>query len=93
MNEETGAKLRPPVSIEAIACEVSRSQVRLNGCVNWYVREYNNGWSAGRRGGESKAWGSAETSAAWDDGYLDAAAGRPKWHLAHCTNHDNCGEA
>ena len=27
---------------------------------------------------------------AWEDGYLDYAAGREKWHLLHCEDHDNC---
>lgn len=27
---------------------------------------------------------------AWEDGYLDYAAGREKWHLLHCEDHENC---
>lgn len=28
---------------------------------------------------------------AWEDGYLDAAAGRDRYHLRDCTDHDACG--
>jgi hypothetical protein len=34
----------------------------------------------------------AGTSHAWDDGYLDRAAERTKWHLTWCLDHDTCGE-
>lgn len=27
---------------------------------------------------------------AWEDGYLDYAAGREKWHLLRCLDHSNC---
>lgn len=56
-----------------------------------YVREYNAGWAAGARGASEK-WASGTSSHAWDDGYLDAAAGRAKWHLTWCDDHDQCGE-
>lgn len=65
--------------------------------LEWYVREYNTGFMAGRRsargGPTPRAWDSGHSSAAYDDGYLDAVADRPKWHLAHCVDHDACGEA
>lgn len=38
----------------------------------------------------SAAFESGRTSTAWDDGYHDYAADRPKWHLAHCQNHEAC---
>lgn len=60
--------------------------------LDWYIREYNAGWAAGRRGGDSSKWDSGYSSHAWDDGFLDAVAGRPKWHLTHCADHDECGE-
>lgn len=58
----------------------------------WYKAQYEAGWKAARRGTDSAAWNSGMTNHAWDDGYLDGAAGRPKWHLAFCKDHDNCGE-
>lgn len=27
---------------------------------------------------------------AWEDGYLDYATGREKWHLMHCKDHEAC---
>lgn len=27
---------------------------------------------------------------AWVDGYMDAAAGREKWHIPNCPNHNKC---
>jgi hypothetical protein len=27
---------------------------------------------------------------AWEDGWLDEAAGREMWHLRDCEDHDNC---
>lgn len=61
-----------------------------------YDKEYRAGWRAsvrvGRTGQTSKAFDSGETSDAWDDGYHDHAAGRAKWHLRDCPDHDTCGE-
>lgn len=58
--------------------------------VHWYRRQYNAGWAAGKRG---SGMDRSDTTHAWDDGYLDAAAGRPKWHFSWCLDHDECGEA
>jgi len=54
--------------------------------------EYNKGWSASRRGGVCRAWESGTSSDAFDCGYLDYAAGRDKWHLRDCPDHDHCGQ-
>ena len=51
-----------------------------------YNREYNNGWRAGAR---FSGLDGIHTDA-WEDGYLDYATDRPKWHLRECTDHDNC---
>lgn len=56
----------------------------------WYMREYNAGFAAGKRA-HSRIWEYGGGTHAWDDGYLDARADRPKWHLAHCVDHDTCG--
>lgn len=60
-----------------------------------YVKDYRRGWrdSArhGRTGAET-AFQRGEGSGAYDDGYLDQAAGRKKWHLAHCDVHENSSE-
>lgn len=82
-------RLRPPrafAEIKSIACV----QAEALGW-EWYITQYNLGWSAGRRA-HSDLWGSGLTNYAWDDGYLDQVASRAKWHLAHCENHDSCGE-
>lgn len=63
-----------------------------------YRKDYKRGWRFDRRGGapssydggnlgyaDEKGWSSI---AAWMDGFLDSAAGREKWHLALCENHD-----
>lgn len=58
-----------------------------------YVTAYNRGWKAGQR----ETFGALERAdfrnehEAWYDGYLDAAAGREKWHLASCSSHEACG--
>jgi hypothetical protein len=64
-----------------------------------YAADYNRGWRAGQGAGSGyldRADDRGEPDA-WYDGYLDAAAGRTKWHLRYCTNHHNgsggCGEA
>lgn len=62
-----------------------------------YVRDYNRGWKADQRGTSLESGDRAGASKAWEDGFLDHAAGRPKWHLARCKAHHNseggCGEA
>jgi hypothetical protein len=64
-----------------------------------YKAAYNRGWKAGNSGADfclDNADGRGEPHA-WYDGYHDAAACRPKWHLAHCGAHHNsdggCGAA
>jgi hypothetical protein len=59
--------------------------------VDEYKREYNKGWAGGRRAQDTppRAWENGTSSDAYDDGYLDAAAGRSKWHLTNCPDHEN----
>lgn len=59
---------------------------------DWYIGEYNRGWAAAARPGLCRDWDSGFSTHAFDDGYLDRAAQRMKWHLTYCTDHDNCGE-
>lgn len=82
-------RLRPPRSIEDVVSRLGR-EAALKQCesLRWYIAEYNRGWAAGARGPIDRS----EQSHAWDDGYLDRAAGRAKWHLTYCSNHDECGE-
>jgi hypothetical protein len=67
-----------------------------------YKRCYSAGWASSmrRQGGmddaegrflsrNGYAWSSPEHWA-WEDGWLDMAAGRPKWHLLTCLDHDKC---
>lgn len=94
-------RLRPPHTIYDIESPLGYRAALLHDedpieAARWYVTQYNLGWQAstrvGRTGQDSEAWDSGSTSPAWDDGYLDHAAGRPKWHLTHCVDHDECGE-
>lgn len=84
--------LKPPKTDEdVLACmngtERAR-EVHAHG-VEWYAREYRSGWAAAQRGGVPRKWDEGTASYAWEDGYLDAAAGREKWHLAYCDG--ECG--
>ena len=59
-----------------------------------YKADYNRGWAASGRasdGALSRADARGEPHA-WYDGYADLAAGRAKWHLLRCPDHDACGE-
>jgi len=92
----TRTALRPPRSIYEIrsalgfahAKRVADATNSLTYALSHYRKEYSNGWKAGLRGG-SRAWENGTATDAYEDGYLDAAAGREKWHLTHCTNHDD----
>jgi len=95
-------RLRPPHRWAAVVSPLARRFAGLTGFVisnpdnaearDWYVAEYNAGWQASRRGTEHGPFQDGTSSDAYDDGYLDAAAGRMKWHLTYCTDHDTCGE-
>lgn len=78
-------RLRPPRFHKSIVSPLGKASVAD---VQEYIAEYNRGWAAGARGPIDRS----EQSHAWDDGYLDRAAGRAKWHLTYCSNHDECGE-
>lgn len=66
-----------------------------------YNRMYLKGWAASRRTDDMEAaearfvsrnrvkWSGPEHEA-WEDGWLDVAAGREMWHLRDCEDHDNC---
>lgn len=65
-----------------------------------YVRDYRRGWRDSQRiarGAGETAFQAGTGSHAYEDGYLDHAAAREKWHLAYCTAHSNdsggCGQA
>lgn len=85
---DLAVRLRPPHKLEHIRSTLGRNAV---GSVEKYVSDYNAGWAASKRE-FSSLWDSGDTAHSWDDGYLDYAAGRPKWHLTYCLNHDECGE-
>lgn len=72
-----------PVDANATPAELAR-----------YKTDYERGWRYSTRSLaptldhlDSKRARDAEY-----DGYLDAGAGRAKWHLLHCPDHDACGE-
>jgi hypothetical protein len=59
-----------------------------------YRKAYERGWQTNERGADG-ALDRADfrkEPEAWFDGYYDAGAGRDKWHLLHCPDHDACGE-
>lgn len=103
VRQEDGTKtlavrLRPPRNIDDIRSSLGAGAARSHSDspAEWYVTQYNLGWQAstrvGRTGQDSDAWSSGCSNYAWDDGYLDQAAGRPKWHITYCRDHDTCGE-
>ena len=57
-----------------------------------YRAAYNRGWraSATTTGGALDRADARREPDAWYDGYLDHAAGREKWHLLHCPDHNRC---
>jgi hypothetical protein len=95
-------RLHPPHRWAEVVSPVARSFAARTGFVvsnpdndealGWYVSEYQAGYAAGGRAGVPQKWDDGSSSAAWDDGYLDRSAGRPKWHLTYCQDHDECGE-
>lgn len=58
---------------------------RLRG--EWYITEYEAGWLYAK----TSTTMPDGTSSAFDDGYLDQATGRMKWHKAHCADHNTSG--
>lgn len=55
-----------------------------------YKRDYNRGWLASRSpNGALERADDRNEPGSWYDGYYDYAAGREKWHLLYCENHDN----
>ena len=66
-----------------------------------YREAYNRGWGYSARTTTGLDYADRRgytRDDAWMDGYLDQAAGRAKWHLRDCANHDTaanggCGEA
>lgn len=75
---------RPPHLLKNVESFLGRNSVKT---IDEYRAEYERGWRNARRSSYMPSG-----SQAHDDGFLDGATGRPKWHLAHCTNHDECGE-
>lgn len=96
-----GVRLEPPRRWSHIVSPVARSYAGRHGFVvtnpdndealAWYVNQYNAGYRDARRGNTAK-FATERTDAAYDDGFLDGRAGRGKWHMTYCTNHDACGE-
>jgi hypothetical protein len=87
-------RLRPPRTwVDVQSNLIRREATRLHLCASeakqWYIDEYNKGWQASKRVGKIERH---DTTHAVDDGYLDYAAGRAKWHLTYCPDHDVCGE-
>ena len=94
---DLAVRLRPPRTLADVDRHLIRIDFRERNIpeaerLEWYKDQYNAGYKAARRSGDSTAFDRGYTSHAWDDGYLDGAAGRAKWHLTYCTDHDTCGE-
>lgn len=77
-------RLRPPRTLEDVRSQLGRDSVRT---VEEYISEYNKGWRCAGQAGDFPSG-----TYAFDDGYMDRAAGRAKWHLTYCADHDECGE-
>lgn len=59
------------------------------------LRDYRNGWRASANVGSLDRADARGVSWAWEDGYIDRACGREKYHLLLCnsmTGHDACEE-
>lgn len=72
-----------------VAAEVSDLDVGHQVLV-WYKSEYLDGWYAARAGHADRTL--AGRSIPFLDGWLDNRAGRQKWHLTHCLDHERCGQ-
>lgn len=81
---ELAVRLGPPRFLKSIRSNLGQSDVDS---AEEYVEQYNKGWRAA-----SRADSYPDMGWAMEDGYLDRAAGRAKWHLTFCSDHDNCGE-
>jgi hypothetical protein len=57
----------------------------VNDATNQYKADYNRGWRTSRNAGEHSLENADARNEpnSWYDGYLDYAAGRPKWTLMH----------
>lgn len=96
LSPDVALRLRPPREWKDVLSMVARAHAELQGYDDvdaraWYLTQYNLGYAAATRG-DSKAWNTGLTSAAWDDGYLDRRAERGKWHTTYCQNHNDCPE-
>jgi hypothetical protein len=57
-----------------------------------YMRGYNRGWRHSSTANASlDNCPPGAVGWAWEDGYLDYASGRDKYHLRDCRSHDECG--
>jgi hypothetical protein len=56
-----------------------------------YKRDYERGWRSTAGLDRADADGRSDNEA-WMDGYLDQAAGREKWHMLNCPDHNTCGK-
>lgn len=77
-------RARPPRALHNVQSSLGRASVST---VEDYRAEYEKGWRAASRTTDFPSG-----TGAHDDGYLDRASGRAKWHLTYCADHDECGE-
>lgn len=77
-------RFRPPFDLEQVKSFLGK---RDAASVQEYREDYELGWRNADLDCDMPGG-----SFAHDDGYLDRAAGRAKWHLTYCANHDDCGE-
>lgn len=86
---KTRTKAIPTAEEVAATGAKSAAYIAAHG-IDGYRRMYTRGWSTRA----STAWieerGLFEEDA-FQDGYLDSFAGREKWHLSRCLDHDHCG--
>lgn len=90
-------RLHPPLTTAVllrralIRMDMREQGITEDALLAWYKAQYTKGWGAARRGSD-RDFATGFTTHSYDDGYLDAVAGRPKWHTTHCADHDTCGE-
>lgn len=91
MREGTQYKTPPPPTPKVPAPKVKKV-VQPGKNHESYPYHYNRGWRASARPTPSlDRADKRHEPEAWYDGYFDYAAGREKWHLMYCPDHDKCG--
>lgn len=79
---QLAVRLRPPRTLDDVRSPDLEAET-----VEEYIKDYGTGW---RDAQADRTW-DHDVSNAYDDGFMDRAAGRIKWHTTYCESHDECG--